>query len=78
MLPQISWIRWVAFRRPCEILYLPCRTLLVVVAAQQVSRLFASGLLSGLLLDSKLELLASEVWEVVFSQVVALTSPLLH
>lgn len=60
-MPQISWIQGVAFRRPYGILYLPCRALLVVVAAQQVSRLFASGLLPGLLLGSKLELQASEV-----------------
>lgn len=75
-LPRIFWTQRVAYRPPCETPCLPYRSLLVVAAAQQVSKRFASDLLPESLLDSKPEPLVSEVLEVVSSQAVALTSPL--
>lgn len=77
-LSRISWIRRVASRGPCETPCSPYRALLVVPAAQQVSKRFASGLPPESLLDSKARPLVSEVLEVVSFQAVVPTSPLSH
>lgn len=75
---QTFWTQRLVYRPPYGTPCLPCRALLVVAAVQQASKRFASGSLPGSLPDSKLEPLVSEVLEVVFSQAVALTSPLSH
>lgn len=72
------WTQRVAFRHPCEKPCSLCRALLVVLAAQQASKRFASGSLLESLPESKSKLLVWGVLEVVSSRPVALISPWSH